>query len=164
MITQEKEKTVKQSGVFQSSFLNLMSTYQWSNQQIKVLLTPYEITYHQLNVLRILKEQYPSNSTLNLIKSKIVDQMSDVSRTIDRLLFKGYVEKSTNTYDKRAVALVITDKGLSMLKKVDREVDFSTLFSAQLTHGEAVQLDTLLLKVRGVTVSTSGLGNYNDEL
>lgn len=147
-IVQEKKKNVSSNPVFRQGFLNVMLTYQWSSQQIKALLAPYDITHQQIHILRILKEQYPSNSTLISIKSKIVDQMTDVSRIIERLIFKGFVEKKPNSYDKRAAAVIITDKGLSVLRKVEREVDFSLLFSSRLTVEEATQLNHLLAKIR----------------
>lgn len=156
-IVQTEKKIVNQDSVFRQGFLNIVLTYQWSNQQTKLLLAPYDITHQQFNILRILKDQYPSNSTLSSIRSKIVDQMSDVSRLIDRLIFKGYVVKKINSYDKRAAAVMITEKGLSILKKVEREVDFSALFSGQLTVEEATQLNVLLAKARGSVTTDDDL-------
>lgn len=147
-VPEEEKKTNQQHPVFQQSFLNVISTYHWSIQQIKGMLAPYHLTHHQFTVLNILQDQYPSNSTLNLIRSKIVDQSSDISRTIDRLVFKGYVEKRVNVHDRRAVAVVITEKGLRLLRKVIREVDLSAPISNRLTVDEAAQLNNLLSKAR----------------
>lgn len=151
---QEENKIItKSNAVFEQGFLNVVSTYQWSSQQIKLLLAPFDITHQQVIVLKILKEQYPSNSTLNSIRAKIVDQMTDVSRIVDRLILKGYVVKRTNSYDKRAAAVIITEKGLSLLKKINREVNYSSLLSERLTAEEASQLNVLLAKVRGLDQS-----------
>jgi len=142
-------KTSKFENPFQQALVNLIFTYHWSSQQVKDVLTPFDITQQQYNVMRILRGQYPSPSTINLIKSRILDKMSDTSRIVDRLIQKGYVEKSTNNYDKRAVDIIISDKGLSLLKKMDKEVDFSKFIAPNITLEEAEQLNILLDKMRG---------------
>ncbi|RZL44952.1 MAG: MarR family transcriptional regulator [Pedobacter sp.] len=146
---QTEVKTNKFENVFQQSLVNLIFTYHWSNQKVKEMLSPFDITPQQYNVLRILRGQYPSPSTVNLIKARILDKMSDTSRIVDRLIQKGYVDKSVNNYDKRAVDIIISDKGLSLLKKMDKEVNFSTFIEPNLTEDEAEQLNVLLDKMRG---------------
>ena len=142
-------KTSKFENVFQQSLVNVTFTYHWSNQKIKVILQPYEITVQQFNVLRILRGQYPSPATVNLVKNRVLDKMSDVSRIIDRLIQKNFVVKTINAYDKRAVDIMIADKGLALLKKMDKEVDFSSFVAPNLTSKEAEQLNILLDKMRG---------------
>lgn len=150
MVQLQKEvKVAKFENIFQQALVNLVFTYYWSNQKVKDILTPFDITTQQYNVLRILRGQYPSPATVNLIKNRILDKMSDTSRIIDRLIQKGYVEKSTNNYDKRAVDIIISDKGLALLKKMDKEVDFSKFIIPNLTEEEAAQLNLLLDKMRG---------------
>lgn len=149
MIQIKKElKVSKFENIFQQALVNVISTYHWTNQKVKHILLPYEITQQQYNVLRILRAQYPSPSTINLIKLRILDKSSDTSRIIDRLIFKGYVEKSANSYDKRAVDIIIAEKGLTLLKKMHKEIDFSELVSPNLTEEEASQLDVLLDKMK----------------
>jgi len=149
MTQQPKEERIdKVSPVFTQTLHHIVFAYHFSCQYIKDTLQPYGITPQQYNVLKILRTQYPSPSTINLIKSRIIDQMSDASRIVDRLIFKGYLEKKTNPYDKRAVAIIITEKGLSLLKKVDRETDLSSVVSTYLTEEEALQLNSLLTKMR----------------
>lgn len=139
----------KFENVFQQSLVNIIYTYHWNMQQVKEVLKPFDITAQQYNVLRILRGQYPSPATVNLIKSRILDKMSDTSRIIDRLIQKGFVKKTINSQDKRAVDVIINDKGLSLLKKLDQEVDFSKFISPNLTAAEATQLNLLLDKMRG---------------
>lgn len=146
---QNEVKTSKFENVFQQSLVNITFTYHWSNQKIKFILEPYEITVQQYNVLRILRGQYPSPATVNSIKSRVLDKMSDVSRIIDRLIQKNFVLKTVNNYDKRAVDIMIAEKGLILLKKMDKEVDFSNFISPNLTSEEATQLNILLDKLRG---------------
>ncbi|MES2447568.1 MAG: MarR family transcriptional regulator [Bacteroidota bacterium] len=150
MVQLQKEvKAAKFENIFQQALVNVIFTYHWSNQNVKEALSPFDITQQQYNVLRILRGQYPSPATVNLIKNRILDKMSDTSRIVDRLIQKGYVEKSVNNYDKRAVDIIISDKGLSLLKKMDKEIDFSSFIAPNITPEEAEQLNVLLDKMRG---------------
>jgi DNA-binding MarR family transcriptional regulator len=145
---QKEIKTTKFENEHQKALVNIVFTFHWTNQKVKEYLLPFEITPQQFNVLRILRGQYPSPATVNLIKSRILDKMSDTSRIIDRLIQKGYVKKNVNNYDKRAVDIIISDKGLSLLKKMDKEVDLSKIISAGLTEEEAKTLNLILDKIR----------------
>ncbi|RZL34425.1 MAG: MarR family transcriptional regulator [Pedobacter sp.] len=150
MVQLQKEvKASKFENIFQQALVNVIFTYHWSTKNVKEALEPYDITQQQYNVLRILRGQYPSPATVNLIKTRILDKMSDTSRIVDRLIQKGYVDKSINNYDKRAVDIIISDKGLTLLKKMDKEVDFSSFIAPNLTEAEAEQLNILLDKMRG---------------
>lgn len=149
MQLQKEVKTTKFENTHQQALVNIIYTYSWVSQRVKEILTPYGITQQQYNVLRILRGQYPSPSTIGLIKNRILDKMSDTSRIVDRLVEKGYLEKTTNLRDKRAVDIVITDKALTLLRKLDKEVDFSALITQNITDDESKQLNILLDKFRG---------------
>lgn len=149
MQLQKEVKTTKFENTHQQALVNIIYTYSWVSQRVKEILTPYGITQQQYNVLRILRGQYPSPSTIGLIKNRILDKMSDTSRIVDRLVEKGYLDKTTNLRDKRAVDIVITDKALALLRKLDKEVDFSTLIAQNITDDESKQLNILLDKFRG---------------
>lgn len=142
-------KTVKTEDLYLKAMAQITCAYHSSSQQIKDLLTLYAITPQQYNVLKILKNQYPSPCTINLIKSKIVDQVTDASRLVERLIFKHYIEKKINTYDKRAVDIILTEKGLALLKKIDREVSFASIVSSRLSEDEVLALNMLLEKLNG---------------
>ena len=146
---QKEIKAAKFENVFQQSLVNVIYTYHWNIQHVKEVLKPFDITSQQYNVLRILRGQFPNPATVNLIKSRILDKMSDTSRIVDRLIQKGYVEKSINNQDKRALDVIINKKGLSLLDKLDKSVDFSTFIAPNLTEEEATQLNFLLDKMRG---------------
>ncbi len=146
---QKELKIAKFENIFQQTIVNIIFTCNWSNQKIKDILSPYGVTQQQYNVLRILRSQYPSPSTINLIKSRILDKMSDTSRIVDRLISKEYLMKTPNFHDKRAVDIIITEKGLQLLKKIDKGTNFSHVVTPNLTEDEAIQLNLLLDKMRG---------------
>ncbi|MES2653640.1 MAG: MarR family transcriptional regulator [Bacteroidota bacterium] len=149
MELQKEIKSSKFENAFQQALVNVFFTYHWSNQNVKEALSPYDITQQQFNVLRILRGQYPKPSTINLLKSRILDKLSDVSRIVDRLVQKDYVHKNVNGDDKRALDITISDKGLKLLEKLDKEIDFSSFIRPNLSEEEATQLNVLLDKYRG---------------
>lgn len=146
----EKEiRTSRFESVYQMAMVNVIFTYSWCNDQLKQVMTPYDITTQQFNILRILRGQYPNPSTNNLLKSRMLDKMCDASRIVERLVQKKYVIKTVNSIDKRALDILITKKGLALLKKIDEEVDLSDMVSSNLTEEEATRLNELLDKMRG---------------
>lgn len=149
MELQKEVKSSKFENVFQQALVNVFFTYQWANLKVKDALSPYGITQQQFNVLRILRGQFPNPCTINLLKSRIIDKMSDTSRIVDRLVQKDYVIKSTNENDKRALDILISEKGLELLAKLDVEVDFSEFVRNNISGEEAEQLNFLLDKFRG---------------
>lgn len=150
MIQLQKEiKAPRYESVFHEAMVNVAFTQNWCNDQVKQAVSSYDITNQQFNVLRILRGQHPDPSTINLLKSRMLDKMCDASRIVDRLVQKDLICKKTNTYDKRAVDILINEKGLALLKKMDKEMNLSAILSANLTRQEAEQLTSLLEKARG---------------
>lgn len=150
MIQLQKEiKAPRYESIFHEAMVNVAFTQNWCNDQVKQAVSSYDITNQQFNVLRILRGQHPDPSTINLLKSRMLDKMCDASRIVDRLVQKDLICKKTNPYDKRAVDILINEKGLALLKKMDKEMNLSVILSANLTHQEAEQLTSLLEKARG---------------
>jgi DNA-binding MarR family transcriptional regulator len=135
--------------VHQQAIGKIFLTYNWCSDRLRQTVAPYDITTQQFNVLRILRGQYPRPSTVSFVKETMLDKMCDASRIVDRLLQKELIVKHNNPRDKRAVDIVISDKGLSLLDKIDQEVTISDIISENLTLEEAEELNQLLDKVRG---------------
>ena len=142
-----------QSSKFENSYhkavINISYTYSWVNNQTRSLFEKNNITIQQFNILRILRGQYPSPATVNLLKDRMVDKMSDASRIVDRLVQKGLVSRCTNTKDRRAVDIRISEQGLAILSKMDEEFKIKDFLKDNLTEEEAGQLSDLLDKLRG---------------
>jgi DNA-binding MarR family transcriptional regulator len=142
-----------QSSKFENNYhkvvINISYTYSWLNNQSRSLFEKNNITLQQFNILRILRGQYPNPATINLLKDRMVDKMSDASRIVDRLVQKGMVSRCTNTKDRRAVDIRISDQGLAILAKMDEDFKIKDLLQNNLTEEEAGQLSDLLDKLRG---------------
>ena len=129
--------------------INLTYTYGWLNNSLRCHFEKHNLTSQQFNVLRILRGQYPNPATVNMIKERMLDKMSDASRIVDRLVQKGLVSRCTNNKDRRAVDIRISDAGLDILSKMDVEFKTKEIFKDNLTEEEAGKLSDLLDKLRG---------------
>ncbi len=147
----ELEKEIAQKS-FKSerhkAMVNIIYTYFWANNLTRNDFNHYDITPQQFNILRILRGQYPNPSTINLLKERMLDKMCDASRMVDRLKQKELIERCVNKKDRRSVDIVISQKGLDLLTKIDVELDQEKLMK-HLSEEEARQLNTLLDKLRG---------------
>ncbi|GAB5523794.1 MAG: MarR family transcriptional regulator [Roseivirga sp.] len=117
------EQEIKQGKQFDSEYekliVNLIYTNSWLSEQQLKTFKPFGITAPQYNVLRILRGQYPEPCTVNTIIDRMLDRMSNASRIVDRLESKGLVERKVCKTDRRAKDVVITERGLTLLDKVD---------------------------------------------
>lgn len=133
----------------QKLMVNLIFTTNWLNAFYASFFKNEDITIQQYNVLRILRGQYPNPSSVKLIKERMLDKMSDASRIIDKLLIKKLVVRKQCPNDRRSVDVVITDKGLELLKSFDKiDVESEKIVKA-LSPNEVELLNHLLDKLRG---------------
>ncbi len=134
---------------YHKAVVNITYTYGWLNNVFRCKFEKHNLTNQQFNVLRILRGQYPKAATVNLIKERMLDKMSDASRIVDRLVQKGLVSRCTNNKDRRAVDIQISDLGLDVLSKMDVEFKTKEVLKNNLSDEEAEKLSELLDKLRG---------------
>jgi len=148
MKIEEELKTENFESNYHKVTLNILFTANWIKERLKVCTDKEKITLQQYNILRILRGQYPHPTTSNLIKERLLDKMSDVSRLIDRLVQKGLVSRSISTVDRRAVDILLTKKGFESLKKLDEPMKTSAVLNQNLSQEECEILNNLLNKIR----------------
>jgi DNA-binding MarR family transcriptional regulator len=134
---------------YHKAVINITYTSGWLNNVFRCQFEKRKLTNQQFNVLRILRGQYPKPATVNLIKERMIDKMSDASRIVDRLVQKGLVSRCTNNKDRRAVDIRISEKGLEVLAVMDKEFKTKDFLKNNLTEEEAGKLNELLDKLRG---------------
>lgn len=142
-------KSTKFEDNYQKAVININFTYGWLNNKLKGEFGKYNLTTQQFNILRILRGQYPKSATINLLKDRMIDKMSDASRIVDRLLQKDLVSRCTNNKDRRAVDIRISETGLQLLATIDQEMKTRDMLKENLTEEEAGLLSSLLDKLRG---------------
>lgn len=129
--------------------VNLLYTSNWLNYQYQQHFKNHNITMQQFNVLRILRGQHPNHCSLKLIKERMLDRMSDASRIVDKLVDKKYVIRHQCPSDRRSVNLMISDKGLGLLKELDLIDEATKDMFKNLSSKEVEKLNQLLDDLRG---------------
>lgn len=146
------EEDIKQNRPFASevekALVNVMFTNGWVNEKLKNLYKPYGITPKQYNILRILGGA-DQPMTTSVIRNRMIDKMSDITRLIDRLIIKDVVSKKVKLEDKRLVDISITEKGLQLLSAIKSA--WPKDFPKGLNEEDAFQLNELLDKLRSST-------------
>jgi DNA-binding MarR family transcriptional regulator len=127
--------------------VNLIFTYNWVMEQSKRFFEKADLTPQQYNILRILRGAGKPLSTLQ-IRQRMLDKMSDTSRIVDRLLKKELVEKMTCKNDRRLVDVTISERGMTLLNKLDNDTHQLDSHLSSITEDEAKTMNNLLDKLR----------------
>lgn len=101
--------------------VNVLYTSSWLNGLQNNIFKEHKLTSQQYNSLRILRGQYPEAASVNLLKDRMIDKMSNVSRIVDKLKLKGLVTREPCDHDRRQVDVKITSDGLKLLEQIDQE-------------------------------------------
>lgn len=128
--------------------LNLIYTTNWLTAKQDTLFKNSGIIVQQYNVLRILRGQYPNPCSIKLIKERMLDRMSDTSRIVDKLFTKKLLLRRECPNDRRSVDIVISEKGLELLKSLDHIDELSKQTIKSLSQDEINTLNNLLDKLR----------------
>jgi DNA-binding MarR family transcriptional regulator len=148
----ELEKEIHQTKFeheHQKLMLNIIFTSNWLNLKHTQRLKPYKISPQQFNILRILRGQHPKSATVTLLTERMLDKSSNASRLVEKLRIKGLVDRCICPEDRRAVNVLITDKGLEMLKVLDSLSEDMRNDLKNITEEEARLLNKLLDRMRG---------------
>jgi DNA-binding MarR family transcriptional regulator len=142
-IKQEKFKNEHQK-----MLINILFTSSWLSSKHACVLKPYGISIQQYNILRILRGQYPTPVTINLLIDRMLDKNSNASRLVEKLRLKKLVDRAICEKDRRAVNVVITQRGLALLTELDKQEELFLKNLKNLSSREAELLSSLLDKLR----------------
>lgn len=130
------------------AMVNLIYTASQVLNKISEVTESFGITRQQYNVLRILRGKFPGPATINEIKDRMLDRMSDCSRLVDRLSSKELIKKSNSAIDKRSVDITITQLGIDLLEKMEPAIaSIEGIFSG-FSAGEVNRFNDLLDRLR----------------
>lgn len=145
------EEEIKQKK-FQSeqhkAIVNLMYTSSWLYNQNSARLKKFGITPEQFNVLRILRGSHPTPLMLLEITNRMIDKSSNATRLVEKLRVKGFVKREICPNNRRQVDILITDKGLQLLAKIDIDQKEWIEMQGKLNNTDAKELNRLLEKLR----------------
>jgi DNA-binding MarR family transcriptional regulator len=145
-------KEIKQSkfrSEYHKMLLNILFTSGWLSAKHSGTLKPFGISAQQFNLLRILRGQHPKPASVNLLIDRMLDKSSNASRLVEKLRLKKLAERTVCPEDRRAVNVIITQKGLDLLAELDKYEGAFLKDLKTLTEKEAEQLNHLLDKLRG---------------
>jgi DNA-binding MarR family transcriptional regulator len=148
MSLEEEIKQDKFRSEYQKAAVNLLYTGNWLYSINAAFLKTYQITPEQFNVLRILRGSYPQSLMLMEISSRMLDKNSNCTRLVEKLKQKGFLFREINDTSRRQVDIRITEKGLSLLSKIDAEGPAWIKTMKTITRLEAQELNRILDKLR----------------
>lgn len=145
------EEEIKQSkfrSEYQKAIVNIYYTNCYITSQFQKILKKYKVTPQQFNILRILRGQHPKVANMSLIKERILDKNSDVSRIVERLRTKKLIKRRISRKDRRQMNVKITQSGLNLLSKMDECEQKMDNVLSKLSKKEVKLLNELLDKIR----------------
>jgi DNA-binding MarR family transcriptional regulator len=114
-----------------------------------------DVTASQYNVLRILRGSHPKALTAGEIGERSIARDPDITRLVDRLDSRGLVKRERSEADRRVVEVVITKKGLELLRALDPHAQrMPVALIGHIGARKARQLADLLAEV------LEGMGTY----
>jgi DNA-binding MarR family transcriptional regulator len=112
--------------------LSIARTAAIFEHQAAQALKPYNLSLSQYNVLRILRGAGPDGLCRNEVGRRLVTQVPDVTRLLDRMEEAGLISRERGSKDRRYVTTRISRKGLELVGKIDKPI--TELHQAQLGH------------------------------
>ena len=125
----------------QEAMLNIERTAAVLGHAFADALKPFGITPTQYNVLRILRGAGREGLCRNEVRDRLIAQVPDVTRLLDRLEDAGLIERERNGDDRRLVTTRISPAGTALLRSLDAPA--LAVHRRQLGHLSAQQLRTL---------------------
>jgi DNA-binding MarR family transcriptional regulator len=146
------EEAIKQSE-FKDSYnkvvVNLLYTHSYLVSFQTAVLKPLDLSPEQYNVLRILRGQQGKPATIAAIQERMLNNMSNASRLVDKLKAKELVKREECPLNRRQVDVVITEKGLALLELLEPQINAINKKAIHLEDQELDLLNRLLDKLRG---------------
>ena len=111
------EKVIQQARFkdgYQKAIVNLLYTSNYFRDIHQTVFRKFEIQGQHYNLLRILKGKYPEPVTPGYIKEVMLDKGTDLTRLIDKLQKKGWVERKICANNKRQMDVTISQSGIDL--------------------------------------------------
>ena len=141
-LREEIKQTKPFGSLEEEAMLSVERTAAVFGHAIAEALKPYGITPTQYNVLRILRGAGSAGLCRHEVRDRLIAQVPDVTRLLDRMEDAGLIVRERSTVDRRLVATRVTRAGLDLLERLEEPVrDFHR---RQLGHMGRQQLRTLI--------------------
>lgn len=107
----------------QEAFLLLLKTTDQLRRSLSRQMEGAGVTLQQYNVLRILRGAGLEGLPTLEIANRMIEETPGITRLIDRLEDRGWVERERSVADRRQVICRISETGLGLLSSLDGPTD-----------------------------------------
>jgi DNA-binding MarR family transcriptional regulator len=107
----------------QEAYLSLLRTADALQAQVEARLKEFGLTGTQYNALRILRGAGPEGLPCREIGERMITRDPDITRLLNRLEDRGFVERTRARHDRRVIYGKITAAGLKLLHDLDHPID-----------------------------------------
>lgn len=133
-------------------FVDLLRTTDLLSRRLVPVLKASALSPVQYNVLRILRGA-PEGLSCGEIASRMITRDPDITRLLDRLEKRGLIARNREARDRRTVLTRITNKGLSVLGRLDQPVlNTHRKLLGHLGRGRLRKLAAMLQAARAAAV------------
>jgi DNA-binding MarR family transcriptional regulator len=147
----EIKQTRPFASIAQEAYLSLGRTWARLEHDLAEVLKPHGVTPTQYNVLRILRGAGAKGLCRNEIMARMIAQVPDATRLLDRMEAAGLIARTRDGEDRRFVTTRITDEGLHVLTVAEAPVmDMHRRQFAAVEEPDLRQLVRILEVVRDV--------------
>ena len=102
----------------QKVFLNLWRTYDRLRSFEDELFGEHDLTPQQYNALRLLRSAHPAKIPTLDLAGRLVSRAPDITRLLDKLQQRGFIERDRPADNRRVVRIGITKAGLALLDEL----------------------------------------------
>src|SRR5271155_213813 len=107
----------------QETYLSLLRTADALQAQVEAWLKRFGLTGTQYNALRILRGAGAEGLPCREIGERMITHDPDITRLLNRLEDRGFVERKRDKDDRRVIHGQITGAGLRLLREMDGPID-----------------------------------------
>ena len=107
----------------QEAYLSLLRTADALQAQVEARLKEFGLTGTQYNALRILRGAGTEGLPCREIGERMITHDPDITRLLNRLEYRGFVERTRARHDRRVIYGKITAAGLKLLREMDNPIE-----------------------------------------
>ena len=122
-LQEELKQKVRFTSREQEAYLSVLRTADALQTQVECQLKKFGLTGTQYNALRILRGAGPEGLPCREIGERMITRDPDITRLLNRLEDRGFVERTRAKHDRRVIYGRITAAGRNLLREVDSPIE-----------------------------------------
>jgi len=148
-LQEELKQTRPFARIEEEAVLNVMRTAEVIERVLSDFLKGFDLSPVQYNVLRILRGAEPAGATCSQIGERLLTRDPDITRLLDRMELRGWIERERSREDRRAVITRVSETGMQLVNRIDRPIEaMNQSKMGRFGHDDLAVLVTTLERVR----------------